>query len=104
MTRATVCLASVALLSACSEKDLVIESNTSWRGSVDRVGELSGKGSARYTIKDTQGQICWVFTKTTTAGVLRVYAEDKTWFGLGTEVDSDDTTFEPNGQVRGCAR
>ncbi len=104
MMRPIVGLAAVALLCGCDEKDLVIESNTSWKGTVDQVGELAGRGSARYTIEGTQGQICWVFTKTTTHGVLRVYAEDRTWLGLGTEVDSDDVTTAPNGQVRGCAR
>ena len=66
-------------------------------------GTLTGRGNARYQL-DVPGQICWDFHKTSTFGVLRVYAEDKTWFGLGTQVDSDDTTIEPNGHVGGCAQ
>jgi len=96
-------LAVAALLGACNDKDLVIESNTTWTGTVDRIGTLTGRGNARYQL-DVPGQICWDFHKTSTFGVLRVYAEDKTWFGLGTEVDSDDTTIEPNGHVTGCAQ
>ena len=96
-------LAAALVLGGCNDKDLVIESNTTWTGRVDRIGTLSGRGSARYQL-DVPGQICWTFTKTSTAGILRVYAEDKTWFGLGTQVDSDDATREPNGQVRGCAQ
>ncbi len=96
-------LAAAVLVSGCNEKDLVIESDTTWEGTVDRIGTVSGRGSARYTL-DVKGQVCWVFTKTSTHGVLRVYAVDQTWLGLGSEVDSDDTTREPNGQVRGCAR
>ncbi len=95
-------LAAAVLLGACDDKDLVIESNTTWTGKVDKVGTLSGRGSARYKL-DVPGQICWEFTKTSTYGILRVYAEDKTWFGLGTQVDSDDNTTAPNGKVIGCA-
>jgi hypothetical protein len=103
MTRLIAWVAAAALLSACGKKELVIESNTTWSGTIERIGTVTGRYSTRYEL-DVKDQVCYTFTKTSSYGVLRVYTIDDTWLGLGSEVDGDDFTTEPNGQVQGCTQ
>ena len=92
-------------LIACSEDTVVVvESDTVWRGDIETYGAVDGRGDARFDISDAEDEVCWTFVKQTDFGTLRVYAEDDTWFGLGSQVDGEQTTTEPNGQVRGCAQ
>ena len=91
---------SAVLLCACG-KELVIESDTSWQGSIDEYGDVSGRGDQRFDLPAGQN-ICWSVTKLTSLGTLRAYAEGDSWFGLGTDVDQDAVTTAPNGHVEGC--
>jgi hypothetical protein len=90
------------LLAACDEKVLVIESNTAWEGDVTYVGFVEGSGNADLDLTDVPSDVCWTFRKVTSAGILRVYLRDETWFGLGEEIDGDQTTSAPSGEVGGC--
>ena len=94
---------ATAALCACSSKELVVESDTEWQGTIDQFGTVKGRGNARYDISDGDGEICWTFQKKTSLGTLRVYADDGTWFDLGSEIDGEQTTTAPDGQVTGCA-
>ena len=94
----------VGLLVGCSDKTLVVQSNTVWSGTVDQFGAISGRGNGSFDLGSTYGQVCWTITKETVVGILRAYSDDKTWFGLGSEVDGDQTTTEPNGKVTGCSQ
>lgn len=99
---APVGLAAVLLLAACDGKVLVIESDTSWEGSISYGGPIEGSGNASIDLSDVPTDVCWVVKKTTELGTLRVYLEDENWFGLTDEVDGDQTTSEPEGEVQGC--
>jgi hypothetical protein len=92
------------LVCACSGKTLVVESDTSWSGTIDRLGTVAGRGGREFGLGGLQGEVCWTLVKTTSLGTLRAYARDETWFGLGAEVDGDASTTAPNGQVAGCAQ
>ena len=98
------------MLSACSGKTLHVESDTSWSGSVDQFGSVEGHGNAQYDLGATHGQVCWKIDKATTAGVLRAYADDDTWFGMhvnlgmGSEIDGESSTTAPSGSVEGCSQ
>jgi len=94
----------VLLLCGCSGKTLVVESNTSWSGEIDRVGTVAGRGGKEFGLSGLRGEVCWVITKSTSLGTLRAYARDDTWFGLGSEVDGEAVTTAPNGRVEGCAQ
>ena len=97
-------LTAVMVLCACDKTTLVVESDTSWAGSVDGVGQVADRGGARFELPDAKRENCWELRKTSSAGTLRAYAEDETWFGLGSEVDGEAITTAPNGMVTGCAR
>ena len=92
----------VASLAGCDSKELVIQSNTSWEGSVTGVGAVAGSGNEVIDLSDAPSDVCWELRKTSSAGVLRAYLRDETWFGLGTEYDGDQSTSEPAGQIEGC--
>lgn len=94
----------VALLCGCSGKTLVIESDTSWSGTIERVGEIAGRGGREVGLSGLNGEVCWSIAKTTSLGTLRAYSRDETWFGLGTEVDGDAVTTAPSGRVEGCSQ
>lgn len=94
----------LGLLTACSGKTLHIESDTSWAGAIDKFGPVAGHGNEQFDIGGEKGQLCWHIAKTTSAGILRVYSDDDTWFGLGSEVDGDSTTTAPSGAVEGCSQ
>ena len=79
-------LMAVVLLCACNKTTLVIESDTSWAGSIDGVGQVADRGDARFELPNVKQENCWELRKTSSAGTLRAYAEDDTWFGLGSEV------------------
>lgn len=94
----------VLLLCGCSGKTLVVESDTSWAGTIDRVGTVAGRGGKEFGLGGLQGEVCWTLAKSTALGTLRAYAKDDTWFGLGSQVDGDAVTTAANGQVTGCAQ
>jgi hypothetical protein len=94
-------LALLALVMGCGGTTLVVESDTSWAGTVDGFGPISGRLAAEYDLQDAAGK-CWTVSKVTEAGTLRVYAKTSEWFGLGTEVSGDLTTTQPRGTVVGC--
>jgi hypothetical protein len=94
----------VVLVAGCSGKTLHVESNTAWAGTVDSFGNIAGQGNAAFDLGGTYGTVCWTIGKTTSIGVLRAYSDDDTWFGLGSEVDGDQTTTVANGQVKGCSQ
>jgi hypothetical protein len=95
---------AVVLLCACNKTTLVVESDTSWAGSIEGVGQVADRGDARFELPDLKRESCWELRKTSSAGTLRAYAEDDPWFGLGSEIDGEAVTTAPNGVVRGCAR
>lgn len=95
---------SVVLLCGCSGKTLVIESDTGWSGTIDRFGDVAGRGAKEFGLGGFQGEVCWSIVKTTALGTLRAYARDDTWFGLGSQVDGEAATTAPNGRVQGCAQ
>ena len=96
-------LSAVLLLCACDKTTLVVESDTSWAGSVGD-SQVKGRDDRRIELANVKEDICWSIAKTTSAGTLRAYAEDDTWFGLGSQVDGESTTTAPSGKVEGCAR
>ncbi len=95
------CLAP--LTSGCGASRLRVESDTTWEGSIDQVGDVAGRANQQFDLSNTTGQVCWTFHKRTSLGTLRVYVDDQTWFGLGAKVDGDMTTTEPGGTVQGCS-
>lgn len=99
----TVPLLTGALM-GCDSKELVIQSNTGWEGTVAGIGTIAGQGNDVIDLSDAPSDVCWELRKTTSAGVLRAYLRDETWFGLGTEYDGDQATSEPGGQIGGCNR
>jgi hypothetical protein len=96
-------LALLVLLTGCGGTTLVVESDTSWAGSVDGFGAISGRFKAEYELHDADGK-CWTVSKTTEAGTLRVYSKTSEWFGLGDQVSGESTTTEPMGTVTGCVQ
>jgi hypothetical protein len=94
----------VVLLAGCSGKTLHVESNTTWAGNIDKYGAVAGQGNAAFDLGDIYGEVCWKIGKTAPIGVLRAYSDDDTWFGLGSEVDGDQTTTLANGEVTGCSQ
>lgn len=97
-------LLGMLLLCGCSGKTLVVESDTSWSGEIDRVGSVAGRGDGEFDLGGLHGEVCWTLAKTTSLGTLRAYARDDTWFGLGSETDGEAVTTAPNGRVQGCAQ
>jgi hypothetical protein len=89
-------------LAACESKELVIESNTVWAGSITGYGPVEGQGNAVIDLTDAPSDVCWTLRKLTSAGTLRAYLRDETWFGLGREIDGDQTTTAPGGEIGGC--
>ena len=89
------------MLAACGGSHLVVDSDTSWAGSVDGFGPISGQGRAEYDLKDA-GRLCWTVSKRTDAGTLRVYSTTSEWFGLGEEISGEAKTNAPLGTVTGC--
>jgi hypothetical protein len=97
-------LAALALLLlGCGGTKVVVDSDTSWTGSISGFGDISGRGRAEYEL-DVGGGSCWSVSKTTEAGTLRVYSKRSEWFGLGEEVSGEATTTAPLGSVAGCVR
>jgi hypothetical protein len=96
-------LAVLAFVAGCGGTTLVVDSDTSWAGSVDGYGAISGRLEAQYDLGDA-GKECWTVSKTTDAGTLRVYSKTSQWFGLGDEVSGESTTAQPMGTVTGCVQ
>jgi hypothetical protein len=94
--------ALAVLVLGCGGTTLVVNSDTSWAGSVAGYGTISGQGSAEYDIESGSGS-CWTVSKLTEAGTLRVYAKQSEWFGIGEEVGGEAATTSPLGSVTGCA-
>ena len=97
-------LLGALLLCGCSGKTLVVESDTSWAGTIDRFGNVAGTGGREIGLGGVHGEVCWTLIKRTSIGTLRAYARDDTWFGLGSQVDGEAVTTAANGQVQGCAQ
>lgn len=98
--------AGALLLAACGPEVLHIESDTTWEGMVVS-DPVSGRGTRDITLPSKSqhpAPICWDVAKTTEAGTLRVWIENPTWFGLGNDIRSDETTTEAFGAVEGCAQ
>lgn len=93
-----------AAIGGCDSKELVIQANTSWQGTVTGIGAVAGSGNDVIDLTDAPSDVCWELRKTTSAGILRAYLRDETWFGLGTEYDGDQSTSEPGGEIGGCNR
>jgi hypothetical protein len=89
------------MLIGCDQRTLVVESNTSWEGSVDDFGPISGQGNSSIDVGRASRGFCWTIGKRTDAGTLRVFLDDKSTFGV-TEFRGEQTTNEPFGEVRGC--
>jgi len=94
-------LAVLVLATGCGGTTLVVESDTSWAGSVDGYGAISGRLKAEYDLGDAAGR-CWTVAKTTEAGTLKAYSKTSEWFGLGDEVNGESATTEPMGTITGC--
>ncbi len=90
-------------LAACGGKTLVVDSDTSWQGTADVLGQVAGRGHRELELPDL-AEICWSIAKSTEAGTLRAYAETSTWFGLGSDVSGEAATTAPSGAVSGCVR
>jgi hypothetical protein len=99
--RAPWSLAVLACMMGCGGTTLVVDSDTSWAGSVDGYGTIAGHLKAEYDLPAGGGQ-CWTISKATEAGTLRVYSKTSEWFGLGNEVSGESTTTQPMGTVTGC--
>jgi hypothetical protein len=97
-------IVSTLVIAGCGGRVIHIESDTSWSGTIDGIGAISGRGSKTFALDAVSSPICWTITKTTAAGTLRVYSEQSTWFGLGEDIEAEQTTTEPNGDVTGCVR
>lgn len=96
---------ALVLLTACDTKQLVVESDTHWAGRITSgtmADTLWGSGNTAIDLARYPSALCWRLVKTTDVGSLRAYLRDKTWFGLGTDTDGDQTTSYPGGVVFGC--
>jgi hypothetical protein len=96
-------LAVLSLVMGCGGVTLVVDSDTSWAGTVDGYGAISGHLQAEYDLGDA-GRSCWTVSKLTEAGTLRVYSDRSEWFGIGNEVSGESTTTQPMGTVTGCVQ
>jgi hypothetical protein len=97
-------IVSTLVIAGCGDRVIHIESDTSWSGTIDGVGAVSGRGGKTFALDAVSSPVCWTITKTTEAGTLRVYSEASTWFGLGEDIEAEQTTTEPNGDVTGCVK
>jgi hypothetical protein len=102
--RSVYALLAAALVACGGDTVVVVDSDTAWRGDIERYGTVEGHGHAEFDISEAKEEVCWTFVKLSDAGTLRVYADDDTWFGLGSQIDGEQTTTAPRGQVQGCAR
>ncbi len=103
-TRALLPIVATLLIAGCGGRVVHIESDTSWTGSIDGFGPISGHGNKTYALDAVSSPVCWTVTKATDAGTLRVYSDRSTFFGLGEEVEAEQTTTAPNGSVSGCVQ
>ena len=92
---------AIVLLGACTDRELIIESNTSWSGFIG--GEESGysrdgSGNAKFDLDE--GRTCWTFQKETEQGSIRAYAKTRELFGSDRSGDAWTTT--EFGVVAGC--
>ena len=71
-------LTLLVLVTGCGGTTLVVQSDTSWAGSVDGYGAVSGRFRAEYDLGDAAGR-CWTISKTTEAGTLQVYSKTSEW-------------------------
>ena len=94
-------VATIALLGACTNRELVIESSTSWTGFIeDDESGFSRDGSGNATFDLDRGTTCWTFQKATEQGSLRAYARTKELFGNDTRGEARTTAAY--GFVTGC--
>ena len=94
-------VAFAVALSACTDREVIVESNTSWSGFIGEEESgysRDGSGNARFEVDD--GRTCWTFQKETEDGYLRAYAKTKEIFG--TDRHGDARTTAAFGIVTGC--
>lgn len=84
-------LLALALTTGCSAKTkFFVESDTSWTGTINGAGTISGNGNATYKVV---GKIdCIVVTKATVPGYVRVRIDGHPWY----------ETSDPMGVVTAC--
>lgn len=96
-----VLLAGLVAVMACDDRELIVESNTSWSGFID--GDDAGfsrDGSGNATFELGSGTTCWAFQKDSEGGRLRVYAKTREVFG--SDRHGDASTTAAYGAVSGC--
>jgi hypothetical protein len=101
---ASLTVTATLFVAGCGGRVIHIESDTDWSGTIDGIGVVSGRGSKTFALDAVSSPICWTITKLTDAGTLRVYSEASTWFGLGEDIEAEQTTAEPHGDVTGCVK
>jgi hypothetical protein len=99
-------LPSLALLAlaACGSRELYIESDTQWAGTVQALGNVSGSGTRVIDLNRAPSPVCWTIGKTTSAGTLHVYGRQSSFGGTEVDIVDEGTTTAPNGVVQGCLR
>ena len=101
--RALISALAIAVgLSACTDREIIVESNTSWSGFIGEEESgysRDGFGNAKFDV-DGGSRACWTFQKETEDGYLRAYARTKEIFG--TDRHGDARTTAVFGIVTGC--
>jgi hypothetical protein len=96
---AAVVVAALALTSCSDPLSVIIESDTTWAGSIGNASyDGSGNGNVDFT---GSGLVCWAVQKNTERGRLRVYARRRGLFGPNNFGDA--TTVAAFGVVSGCS-
>jgi hypothetical protein len=87
------------LVTACGERVMVVESDTSWSGSI---GNSSRDGYGDQILKMSgSGTWCWSIQKQTRGGYLKAYS--RTPSITGTEKSGEAETNAQFGIVTGCS-
>jgi hypothetical protein len=89
---------ATACLTACEQRAVVVQSTTSWSGSIGNATQ-EGAGNARFPITGS-GILCWAVQKNTLQGTLTVFGESKGL--LFSSKSGKATTNASYGVVTGC--
>ena len=103
VARALPCVALFAL-AACGSRELHVESDTRWTGTIEGMGSVSGSGTRVIDLNRAPSPVCWSIGKTTSAGTLHVYGRQSSFGGTEVDIIDEGTTNAPNGVVQGCLR
>lgn len=87
------------LVTACGERVMVVESDTSWSGSIGN-SSRDGFGNEIFPISGS-GTWCWAIQKKTRGGYLKAYS--RTPSIAGTEKSGEAETNAQFGIVTGCS-